>query len=271
MNSLPPDLTELTQLRVVLSGTSAPGNVGAVARAMKVMGLRDLWLVAPRYSGMCRKAEAIAFSSGALDVLNNAIEVDTLDEALGSRSQILALTRRPRDFAPPSYTAREWAQNCAANHTYEHTVLLFGNERNGLSNEEVLRATGIIEINSDASYGSLNLAQAVQIVCYEARMALLALNTKLNTKLSTKMDVAATSTANVIENTGWAKRTEVEGLFQHLESALTHLGYHNPNEPKTLMQRLRSQFARSQLTTEEVNIWRGIAKEILRAPKTIDR
>ncbi len=263
MNLLPPDFAELAQLRVVLSGTSAPGNVGAVARAMKVMGLRDLCLVAPRYSGMCRKAEAIAFSSGALDVLNNAIEVDTLDEALGSRSQILALTRRPRDFAPPSYTAREWAQNCAADRTYKHTVLLFGNERNGLSNEEVLRATGIIEINSDASYGSLNLAQAVQIVCYEARMAMLS--------LSTKMDVAATSTAHAIENTGWAKRVEVEGLFQHLESALTHLGYHNPAEPKTLMQRLRSQFARSQLTTEEINIWRGIAKEILRAPKTTDR
>lgn len=242
----------LDSLRFVLVETSHPGNVGAAARAIKTMGFDELILVRPRFADVATQEEAIAFASGALDVLQQARIVDTLEEALDGVHFAAALSARLREYSPPILSPREFGVQSAARDGVKF-ALVFGSERYGLSNESVLQCQALVNIPANPVYSSLNLAQAVQLLAYECRMA--------------RQSDAVTETAKT--NIGFegvpASTAQVEGMLQHLEQALVQLGYLDPDNPKKLMPRLRRLFSRAGLETEEVNILRGIATQVQQA------
>lgn len=249
MNLPKTDTSIFRTLRFILVGTSHPGNVGAAARAIKTMGFKRLILVRPRFENVLIQDEAIAFASGAQDILEKAEIVDSMDTALEDCQYAAAITARLREFSPPILTPREFAETILpAPHI--HCALVFGSERYGLPNDIVERCHALINIPANPGYSSLNLAQAIQVLAYECRMALLARN-RNNAK---------------DRHIGFqgipASVKQIEGMFGHLESALTAIGFLNPDNPKKLMPRLRRLFSRSQLETEEINILRGIARQI---------
>ena len=162
-----PPVTDPT--RFVLIGTSHPGNVGAAARAMKVMGFGELVLVAPRFADVLQHPEARAMASGATEILDAARIVATLAEALDGVSYLCATAMTPRDFGPPTHPPRElFATLAGGGH---RVAFLFGSERFGMSNEDVYRCHACLSIPTDPAYGSLNLAQAVQLIAYDWRQA----------------------------------------------------------------------------------------------------
>lgn len=245
----------LGRLRFILVNTSSPGNVGAAARAIKTMGFTDLVLVKPRFDNVRQEDEAIAFASGAQDILANARVVDTIEEALQGCNFAAAVSARLREFSPPVITPRDLAGKIAGDGALS-AALVFGNERFGLPNEIVQQCNMLINIPSNPDYASLNLAQAVQVLAYECRMAGLALQD--NPTMTTQTDIGFEGKT--------ASMAEVDGMFAHLQQALVAIGYLDPDKPKKLMPRLRRLFARTQLEAEEVNILRGIASQML-APK----
>ena len=156
--------------RFILIETSHAGNVGAAARAMKVMGFDDLVLVAPRWSDVLTLPETVQRASGATDVLDKARIVATLDEALDGMTYLCATAMTPRDFGPPTVTPREHLPELARS---PHSVaFLFGSERFGMSNDDVYRCHAALTIPTDPRYGSLNLGAAIQVIAYEWRLAL---------------------------------------------------------------------------------------------------
>ncbi|WP_255370291.1 RNA methyltransferase [Roseateles sp. YR242] len=233
--------------RFVLIETSHPGNVGATARAMKVMGFKDLVLVRPRFSDVLSQEETVAMASGAADILARARIVDRLEDALEGCTMVCATAMTPRDFGPPTRAPRELFQELSSTEEgRRHRVaLVFGSERYGMSNEDVYRAHAVLSIPTHPVYGSLNLAQAVQLLAYDWRQAL------------GGYEVAArTADPNL------ADAQSVQGLLRHLEGSLVRLGYLDPASPKKLMPRLNQLFNRAALTQEEVHILRGIARAI---------
>lgn len=243
------------QLRFVLVETSRPGNIGAAARAMKTMGFSRLVLINPRHRDPTADDEAIAFASGAQDILHNAEIVNSFDEALAGCRFAAAVSARLREFSPPVVSPRELAENLSPQQV-SGTALVFGNERFGLPNEIVERCNTLINIPANPDYTSLNLAQAVQVIAYEFRLALTA-----------KKGSEVASVGFLGEP---ASVTDVSGMFSHLEKALVEIGFLDPATPKKLMPRLKRLFGRTQLEVEEVNILRGIAHQILRK-KTEDK
>lgn len=241
----PPSLFQ--RLRFVLVETSRPGNIGAAARAIKNMGFSELVLVNPRIENPREHEEAIAFASGAQDILQNARLVSSLDEALKGCNFAAALSARLREFSPPLRSPREMAGQLAADSSLQ-AALVFGNERFGLSNEQVEKCSVLLTIPTDAAYSSLNLAQAVQVLSYECRMAAVG-EDRLPSGIGFQGDLAGSE--------------QVEGMFLHLERALITIEFLDPDHPKKLMSRLRRLFSRAALETEEVNILRGIANQIL--------
>lgn len=235
------------RLRFVLVETSRPGNIGAAARAMKTMGFTDLVLVNPRVASAQEHEEAVAFASGALDVLQNARLVGSLDEALAGCNFVAALSARLREFSPPLRSPRELATQLADDATL-NAALVFGNERFGLSNESVEKCNVLLNIPANPDYSSLNLAQAVQVLAYECRVACLG-EDRPATNIGFQGELAGTG--------------QIEGMFAHLEQALVEIDFLDPANPKKLMPRLRRLFSRATLETEEVNILRGIANQIL--------
>ena len=244
-----------TSTRFILVEPSHPGNVGAAARALKTMGFSRLVLVAPRVPHVQSDPEAIAMASGADDVLASAHVVPTLADALSGVHWSIALTARLREYGPPQWTPRAAAGVAREQAAHGEIALVFGNERTGLSNEDVERCSALAHIPANPAYSSLNLAQAVQVLAYELRTMYLSTD-------------SATITAHAAAGQGEpagarAASDEIESMFGHLESALVALEFLDPANPKKLMSRLRRLFARSGLEREEVNIVRGIAKHIL--------
>jgi tRNA/rRNA methyltransferase len=243
MNSKPsaPGVPEcLQRVRIVLSRTSHPGNIGAAARAMKTMGFSRLVLADPQ----CKPdAQSEAMASGAGDVLAAAQVVGSLSEALNGVVLALALTARRRDLAIEPLWARDGAAELArvASDAGE-IALVFGNETSGLSNEELAQCGRWAMIPANPAYASLNLAAAVQLMCYELRLAV----------LTVPQPPATTSSGAP------ATHEEVEGLLAHLEGAATRSGFLDPEKPGRLMLRLRRLFSRGGLEREEVNILRGL-------------
>ncbi|WP_183368137.1 RNA methyltransferase [Burkholderia pseudomallei] len=235
-----------TSTRFVLVEPSHPGNVGAAARALKTMGFSRLVLVAPRVQS---DPEALAMASGADDVLASAHVVPTLADALNGVQWSLALTARSREYGPPRLAPRAAVASALQQVRTGDIALVFGNERTGLSNEHVERCSAIAHIPANPAYSSLNLAQAVQVLAYELRVALL------------EDDEAAVPPDAALGTL--AQSDEIERMFVHLENALIALDFLDPRNPKKLMPRLRRLFARTGLEREEVNIVRGIAKHIL--------
>lgn len=231
--------------RFVLIETSHAGNVGAVARAMRVMGFDDLVLVRPRWANVLRREETIQRASGALDVLRKARIVDSLDEALEGISYCCATAMTARDFGPPTCSPREHLPELAQ--TQDRVAFLFGSERYGMKNEDVYRCHVALSIPTASDFGSLNLAAAVQVMAYEWRHCL---------------GPAAVTDARSVS--ALADGAQVQGLLAHWETALVHIGYLDPAAPKKLMPRLQQLFNRARITQEEVHILRGIARQMLR-------
>jgi tRNA/rRNA methyltransferase len=241
-----------TSTLFVLVEPSHPGNVGAAARALKTMGFSRLVLVAPRLAHVQTDPEAIAMASGAEDVLASARIVPTIADALAGVTWSVALTARMREYGPPQLAPREAASEARAYAPGGDIAFVFGNERTGLSNEHVERCSALAHIPANPAYSSLNLAQAVQVLAYELRIAYLA-------------DEALAGGAQADEAAIGARapNDDIERMYVHLENALIALEFLDPANPKKLMSRLRRLFARAGLEREEVNIVRGIAKHIL--------
>ncbi len=229
--------------RFVLVEPSHPGNVGAAARAMKVMGFAELVLVAPRQADALRHADAVAFASGALDVLERGRVVATLGEALEGVDYACATAMTPRDFGPPTHAPRSLLPQLAAG--TRRVGFVFGGERHGLSNEHVWRCHACLSIPTHPGYGSLNLAQAVQLVAYEWRQALGGFDVQPRT-----VDAQC------------ADADQVEAALDHWRRALVGIGFLDPAAPKRLLPRLNQIANRMALTQEEVNILRGIARAV---------
>ncbi len=232
--------------RFILIGTSHPGNVGAAARAIKVMGFSELWLVAPRDAEAPRRDEAIAMASGATDVLAAPGVGATLAEALEGVSYLCATAMTPRDFGPPTFAPRRLFETLAP--SPHRVAFLFGSERFGMSNEDVYRCHACLSIPTRADYGSLNLAQAVQLIAYDWREALGGFAVEPRTIDATLADAAA-----------------VQGLLEHWQRTLVSIGFLDPAAPKKLMPRLNQLLARVQPSREEVDILRGIARFVGKA------
>ncbi len=237
------------QPRFILMETSHPGNVGAAARAIKVMGFGDLVLVRPRFADVLSLEETVAMASGAADVLTRAKVVDDISDALHGVVHLCATAMTPRDFGPPASAPRAYFQALADTaEPAPRAAFLFGSERYGLSNEDVYRAHVCLSIPTHPSYGSLNLAQAVQLVAYEYRQQLGGYDVTSRTAEPLRADAAA-----------------VHGALQHWESVLEHIGFLDPKAPRKLMPRLQQLLNRAQLTQEEVHILRGIARAVEKA------
>ena len=234
----PPDPT-----RFVLVQPSHAGNVGAAARAMKVMGFADLVLVAPRFADVLQQPEAVSRASGAAEILARARVVPTLAEALHGITWACATAMTPRDFGPPTFAPREHFQALAR--SGHRVAFVFGPERTGLANEDVYRCHACLSVPTDPAYGSLNLAQAVQLVAYDWRQALGGFAITPRTPDATLADAAA-----------------VDGVLAHWQHTLAAIGFLDPAAPKKLMPRLRRLLQRAQLTQEEVHILRGIARAV---------
>jgi tRNA/rRNA methyltransferase len=233
--------------RFILIQPSHAGNVGAAARALKVMGFDDLVLVQPRWDDVLERDETIERASGAADVLQRARAVETLDEALDGVTHLCATVMTARDFGPPTRTPREHLGPLGA--TGAGVGFLFGSERYGMRNEDVYRCHAALQIPTAPDYGSLNLAAAIQVIAYEWRLAL------------GGFGAAQSAPAPA------ADAQAVAGLLQHWEQSLTEIGFLDPAAPKKLMPRLNQLFNRAQPTPEEIHILRGVAKSMSEAAK----
>ena len=225
--------------------TSHPGNVGAAARAMKVMGFSDLVLVQPRFADVLSHEDAVAMASGAADILVRARVVASLDQALAGISHACATAMTPRDFGPPTYAPRQHFEALAPQVLAgEQTLaLVFGSERYGLANDDVWRCHACLSVPTHPAYGSLNLAQAVQLLAYDWRQAL------------GGFDVVARTAARQP-----ASADEVADALAHWQQTLEAIGFLDPAEPKRLMPRLQQLINRAQPTREELHILRGMAR-----------
>ncbi|HWH83357.1 MAG TPA: RNA methyltransferase [Burkholderiaceae bacterium] len=239
-----PETSEPT--RFILIGASHPGNVGAAARAIKVMGFRELVLVAPRDAGVLQHRDALALASGAVDVLEGARVVATLGDALVGITHACATAMTPRDFGPPTRPPREWLPALAAQG--ERVAFVFGPERVGMANDDVYRCHVCLSIPTLPEYGSLNLAQAVQLIAYDWRQALGGFAVQPRTPDAALADAAA-----------------VDGVLGHWQATLEAIGFLDPAVPRKLMPRLQQLLNRARLTTEEVHILRGIARAVDKA------
>ncbi|KAB0639235.1 RNA methyltransferase [Burkholderia latens] len=246
----PPPSGGFTSTRFVLVEPSHPGNVGAAARALKTMGFSRLVLVAPRVPHAQSDPDAIAMASGADDVLASAQVVPTLGDALAGVHWSIALTARTREYGPPRLAPRAAAEQARTHVGGGDIALVFGNERTGLANEHVEQCSALAHIPANPAYSSLNLAQAVQVLAYELRVAFLGRGSESSYAMQPDVGTLAQS-------------DEIERMYAHLENALIALDFLDPRNPKKLMPRLRRLFARTGLEREEVNILRGIAKHIL--------
>ena len=236
-----PQASALARIRVVLSHPRHPGNIGAVARAMKAMGLSKLVLVNPR---QFPDAEATTRATGAADLLESARVCASLDEALAGTVFVAALSARLREVGPPSATARTGAVELLARAAEGEVAIVFGNETSGLANDEVMRCDRLLTIPTSAEFSSLNLGSAVQLLSYELRVAALG-------------DTLPQTRATPFESPP-ATREEVEGFFGQLERAMVGSGFMDPAQPKRLVPKLRRMFGRAGLEKDEVNILRGL-------------
>lgn len=231
----------LARVRIVLINTTHPGNIGATARAMKVMGLTSLHLVTPK---IYPHAEATARASGADDLLQHAQVHESLESALGGCGLVLGTSARLRSLPLPLLDARRAAGQALAESAGHEVALLFGRERYGLTNEEMQRCHFLVNIPSNPEYSSLNIAQAVQIMAYELRVAAQGFS---------GIEIAPPDWQPVDD-------VQMERFYEHLEQTLLDVHFLNPRQPRKLMARLRRLFNRARPDQNEINILRGILK-----------
>jgi tRNA/rRNA methyltransferase len=227
------------RVRIVLCQPSHPGNIGATARAMLTMGFEALYLVNPR---RFPDRDADAMATGAVEVLTRATVCGSLAEALAGTQLAIGLTARRRDLASDMVDVREAAAAAADASRSGSVAFVFGTEMSGLTNAELSHCQLLATIPTNPGFSSLNLAAAVQVVCYEARRAF------------------ADTPPPAAGERDFALAEEVEALFRHMEAGMIASGFLDPASPRRLMPRLRRLFGRTRLEKEEVNILRGMLR-----------
>lgn len=236
MPAMEPDFSNI---HIVMVGTTHPGNIGGVARAMKNMGLSRLSLAAPEAPFPHAKARARA--SGAVNVLENTQVFSTLEEAIAGCSLVIGASARMRTLPWPVVDPRECASRVVNIDKASEVAIVLGRENSGLTNEELELCQLLVTIPTNPDFSSLNIAAAAQVLCYEIRLA------------------AALDNVPADEpDSPLATSVEQEGMFKHFEEALTDIEFLKPDNPGQLMRRLRRLFTRTGLERLEVNILRGI-------------
>jgi tRNA (cytidine32/uridine32-2'-O)-methyltransferase len=239
----------LDQIRIVLVNTSHTGNMGSAARAMKTMGLTQLVLVDPQ---ALPDDNAMALAAGANDVLANARIVSTLDEAIADCGLVIGTSARSRTLSWPMLDPREAGEKAVVEGVKHPVALVFGRERTGLTNDELQKCHYHVAIAANPEYSSLNLAMAVQTICYEVRMHWL-------------QDQAP----EVESEADYPSADQLEGFYQHLEQTLLKTGFIADDHPGQVMSKLRRLFNRARPETVELNILRGILTSVQK-PKPQD-
>jgi len=236
----------LDRVKIVLVNPSHPGNIGAAARAMKAMGLSRLTLVNPvRFP----HHTAIVRAAGADDLLQCAQVEASLADAVADCHYVVGTSAQQRTLPWPLLTPRTFASETSVRLSASPSLqvaLVFGRERSGLDNEELALCQHLVQIPTVADFSSLNLAAAVQVLCYELSLAV---PHGVNSQESMPLEQAATA-------------AEMEGLYGHLQSTMAALGFLNPAQPRMLMQRLRHLFNRARMSRTEVNILRGLLRAV---------
>lgn len=239
----------LEQIKVVLVGTTHTGNIGSVARAMKTMGLSQLCLVAPKSEP---DGQAYALAAGASEILASAKTYDNLAEAVADCALVVGSSARSRTLSWPMLSPRECGVKAIQEAVQAPVALVFGRESSGLSNEELQLCQYHVCIDANPEYSSLNLAMAVQIICYEVRMAYLAAQSE------------AVAEADL---TPYPSSAQMENFYQHLEAALNHTGFIIKQHPGVVMTKLKRLFTRARPEEAEYNILRGILTSMQRLEK----
>lgn len=234
------------QPKIVLVETSHPGNIGAVARAMKTMCLHKLTLVQPK---IFPDPVAFARASGAAELLEEAQRCDSMEEAVEDCQRVIGVTARNRKLSAPVREPRALMHELLEQYNDAQAAFVFGRERNGLTNEEIDLCHTVCTIPSNQEYGSLNLAAAVQILCYEWHVA----------KLERQFPATSSLTK---QSPAIAPAGEIEGFYDHLWETLENIDFIDEQNPQPLMRKVRRLFDRTELSSAEVNILRGILKNI---------
>ncbi len=238
----------LNKVKIVLVGTSHPGNIGSAARAMKVMGLSQLVLAEPQ----CEVNEqTLALASGAADIVHNAKIVNSLEEAVADCGLVIGSSTRSRTLDWPMLESRECGAKIVQQGELHPVALLFGRERTGLTNAELQKCHYHVFIPANPEYSSLNLAMAVQTLSYEIRMAYLESLAKAHSQ---------TEQASIQQ--AYPRHKELEMFYQHLEKVITDTQFIRRNRPNMVMNKLRRLFSRAQPESQELNILRGILTSI---------
>lgn len=232
----------LANIRIVLVETSHPGNIGGVARAMKNMKMSNLYLVAPN---IFPSADATSRASGADDILMSATVCESLSEAIADCSIVIGASARCRTISWPELTPKQCADKLSVDAVNNQVAIIFGRENSGLKNHELDLCQFLLRIPCNEEYSSLNLAAAVQVVCYELFSAS-GLNKEILVGDKDK-EVLATS-------------SQMELFYQHLHEALIDIGFMHEDKSKSIMRRLRRIYNRTKLDTKEVDILRGILR-----------
>ena len=255
----------LSRVRFVLANPSHPGNVGATARAMQAMGLTDLRLVDPEDPKIAQRADAVALSSGAARVLGGA-QVQGLEQALADTTWRCAMSARIREFEPPRLTLEQACDQVLTHlDQFDHgqAAFVFGAERHGLTNEQVLACTHVCSLDVDEKFSSLNLSQAVQVVAYALRRAARTTVGAL-LPLEQALDNLEVRSGNNRETSRPASHEAIMGLHAHLVRVALKVGYLDPNVPGRFEERLKRLLARKTMWEDEVQMLRGLCTEIER-------
>lgn len=246
----------LKRVRIVLMETSHPGNIGAVARAMKNMGISSLFLVSPR---AMPDDSSFGRAAGAANILESARIVGSLQEAVADCGLVVGASARNRRITWPIMNPRDCAEKVWDAAALSDVAIVFGREDRGLSNEELQQCNFHVHIPANPDFSSLNLAMAVQVMCYEIRMSFLM-------SLEESEDKPHMNAVKGALDVGWdelpATSGELEGFFVHLEETITSTEFLDPENPGQLMTRLRRLYLRSGMDKVEVNIMRGILTSI---------
>jgi len=223
-------------LRIVMVETSHPGNIGAAARAMKAMGQRHLYLVKP---AIFPSAEVTARAAGADDLLEHAVVCNSLEEAVHDCVLVVGATARVRRVPWTVEGPREGAARIVETARTGCVAVVFGREDNGLNNEELGLCNTVVQIPTHPDFTSLNVAAAVQIVCYEI------------------LQTAGAGTVAREDGAPLATAEHMRQLYEHFAACMAEVGFYNPRKPRLLMRRLQRLFNRAQLDLNEINILRG--------------
>ncbi|OIQ26080.1 tRNA (cytosine(32)/uridine(32)-2'-O)-methyltransferase TrmJ [uncultured Vibrio sp.] len=236
----------LNNAKVVLVGTSHSGNIGSAARAMKVMGLSQLVLVDPQCDV---DDQTLALAAGASDLVENAVIVDTLSQAVEDCGLVVGSSARSRTLEWPMLEPRECGEKFAIEGQNHPVALVFGRERTGLTNEELQTCHYHVCIPANPEYSSLNLAMAVQTICYEVRVAHLAVEQSQYEKKPSVQDE-------------YPRHKELEMFYEHLEKVITDTQFISKEQPGQVMNKLKRLFSRARPEIQELNILRGILSSI---------